>query len=88
MTIGSKRVVLVSGEIMVVDTVIKVTKEGKTAYLVAFKGSSLAWILTAGKTPSQLAVVQGDNKDRSRKKIFVLTRTDALPAEGKQPQSP
>ena len=87
-TIESKRVVLVSGEIMVVEAVVKVTKEGKTAHLVAFKGSSLSWILTAGKTPSQLGVVQGDKKDRSRSKIFVLTRTDALPAEGKQPQSP
>ena len=52
-TIESKRVVLVGGEIMVVETVVKVTKEGKTALLVSFKGSSLSWILTAGKTPLQ-----------------------------------
>ncbi|MDP2981786.1 MAG: hypothetical protein Q8O92_00465 [Candidatus Latescibacter sp.] len=79
--IEPKRVILISGEIMEVETVIKVKKEGKSAFLVAFKGSSLSWILAEGKAASQLAVVQSDEKDRSRSKNFVFTRTNVLPAD-------
>ena len=83
--IETKRVVLVGGEIMVVETVVKVTKEGKTVHLVAFKGSSLSWIVTGGDT---LSVVQSDKKDKSRSKIFLFKRIETPFPEGKAATEP
>jgi hypothetical protein len=83
--IETKRAVLVSGEVIIVETVIKVEKKGKTFYLVAFKSSSLSWIVTAGDT---LSVVQSDEKDKSRSKIFLLKRIETPLPEGKATTGP
>ncbi|MFC1736271.1 hypothetical protein ACFL1X_09145 [Candidatus Hydrogenedentota bacterium] len=87
-TIEPKRILRDNGEIMKVETVISVTKKGKTSYIVAFKGSSLSWLLTETDTPSRLAGIHDDKKDPERKKLFVLERRDAaLPAKGKESTS-
>lgn len=83
--IETKRVVLVGGEIMVVETVINLKEKDKTFHLVAFKGSSLSWIVIEGDT---LSVVQSDKKDKSRSKIFLLKRIETLFPEGKATTEP
>ena len=82
--IKPKHVVRVDGETMQVETVMTVKKEGKTAYLVAFKKPSLSWILAEGDTPSKLAVIQSDKKDGNGSKAFVLERRDAFPSASKE----
>jgi len=82
-----KTVVRVNGETMEVETVISVKEKGKTAHLVAFKDTSLVWILGETDTPSHLAVVQSDKKERSHSKVFVLERIDALAGKSKESTS-
>ena len=84
-TIEPKRVFIVGGDIMVIETVVKVTKEGKTSHLVAFKGSSLSWIITGSDT---LSVVQSDKKEKSRSKIFLLKRIETPLQKGKAATEP
>ncbi|MFC1528281.1 hypothetical protein ACFL5B_00070 [Candidatus Latescibacterota bacterium] len=83
--IETKQVVLVGGEIMVVETVVNLKKKGKNFHLIAFKGSSLSWIVAEGDT---LSVVQSDKKDKSRSKIFLLKRIETPLPEGKAVTEP
>ena len=77
--IETKRIVRINGETMNVKTVMRVKDKGKTAYLVSFKITSQVWILAKGDTPTQLAVLQNDEKEHGRSNLFVLERREVPP---------
>ena len=77
--IETKRIVRINGETMNVKTVMRVKDKGKTAYLVSFKKTAQVWILAKGDTPTQLAVLQSDEKEHGRSKVLVLERRDGPP---------
>ncbi len=83
--IEPKHVVLACGEIMVVETVMNMKEKDTSFHLIAFKGTSLSWIVAEGDT---LSVVQDDKKDKSRSKVFLLTRIESLLPEGKAATEP
>ena len=75
--IETKRIVQINRETMDIKAVMKVKDKGKTAYIVTFKKSSLMWIMAKNDTPSQLAVVQSDEKKKGNSKIFILEQRNA-----------
>jgi hypothetical protein len=79
-TILSNTVVLASGTVRPVESVIHVSQKGTNVHLVSFGGKA-SWLISPGPSPSTLLVLEPIPDKPKQATVFVIGRKPATPTQ-------